>query len=189
MASVLESATEGVRKQLVPIDLLDDNGDIAFEEWEKRNQDLKLTRIDFDNVAELTAEDWIKIILYKNEAGLAKTKLFKELFLFCQRTGLHWDWKPYDRGPYSDEVNLGLEKLQTEKIISVETKKSRDNRIYKLHEIKIKGDTEKLWDMLPESFKEVISRLVQEFANKSHDEIIHYVYSAYPEFAILAKNN
>jgi len=187
MGNLLESATQGVRKQSAPINLLDDTGDIAFEEWEKRVRYVKLTHEDFDKIIELDPEDWIKIVLYRNEKGLATTKLFKELFLFCQRTGQKWDWMPYIHGPYSDKVEKGLEKLETEKIVTTETKISRDKRIYKLHEIKIKNDAKALWEMLPESFKEVIGDIIKEFGDISYDDMIHYVYSAYPEFAVSAK--
>lgn len=187
MSNLLEVATGGVRKQLVPINLLDDTDDISLNEWEKRKHCQKLTQKDFEKVIELSPEDWIKIILLKNNEGLATTKLFKELFLFCQRTGLRWDWIPYDRGPYSKDVQKSLEKLETEKIISTETKRSHDKRIYKLREIKIKTDAEKLWKILPESFKEAIDNIICEFSTKTYDDMIHYVYSAYPEFAVLAK--
>jgi|GEM_PF-3423834 len=189
MADLLAQATGGVRRQLEPIDLLDDTSDIAFEEWEKKKHYRELTQQDIDKIIELAVEDWIKIILLKNEKGIATTKLFKELFLFCQRTGLRWDWSPYDRGPYSKEVQEGLDKLESDKTISTATKLSRDKRIYKLREMKIKTDAEELWKILPNSFKEVVTNIVEEFSTKTHEEVIHYVYSAYPEFAIAAKTS
>lgn len=187
MNNLLETATKGARKQFAPIDLLDDTDDIAVGEWEKRKNCIKSVQKDCDKVLDLTPEDWIKLILYKNEKGIGTTKLFKELFLFCQRIDFIWDWRPFTYGPYSAIVEKSIDKLKAENIIIVETKQTKDKNICKLHEIKTIDEAEKLWHMLPDSFKQVISNITQEFEKKSYRETIHYVYSAYPEFAVLAK--
>ena len=168
----------------------DMSGVIAHREWEKRRESRERARNDIDKVMELSVQDWVQVFLYVNNDSMIKTPLFKELCLFGERTGLNdfgiFNWYPHSYGPHSKEVEQAIDDLIDRGVVEREVDRSSSGRIYKRYTLKSRAEVERLWKLLPKTIKDIIREIHREFRGKSLDEILTYVYSAYPEYTTKA---
>lgn len=168
------------------IDWKDESGLIAFRELEKRNQIRERTKKDILKVIDFTADDWILLLLYSNGGSLKRTSIFKFLCIFGERTGLNdiFGWYSHDCGTNSSPIENALQDLVSSNTLDLDIMKNQDGYIFKNFQIKDKDQAEFLWNLLPETIKNVLLDLREEFKDKRVDEIVDYTDDAYPEYVI-----
>jgi len=172
-------------------DLDDESGLIALHEWDKIKAYRKDVAEEMSKVLELSSADWVKALLFANEDKVVKIQLFKELFVFGERTGLNdsnlFEWYPHNFGPYSNVVAEGLEILKKENVVSEDRKiTKKEGNIYYLYGLKNSEDGKKIWGMLPKEIQKVMKATIEEIKGKPFAEIKKFVYNAYPHMAIKA---
>lgn len=172
------------------IDWKDESGVTAFRELKKRNRIKERTKEDLKKVIDFTPEDWILVLLHLNGNSLKKIALFKGLHIFGERTGLNdfgiFSWYPGDFGAYSDVVEDSLKYLWPDRL-ELQTGANPEGHIFKKYTIKDLDQAEKLCRLLPDSIKDVLIEMREEFKDKKANELINYAHDAYPEYAIKAK--
>jgi len=168
------------------IDWEDQSGLIAFRELKKRNTIRRKTEDDLKKVLDFTPEDWILVLLHLNGNSLNKTPLFKGLHIFGERTGLNdygiFSWYPSDFGAYSDVVEGSLKDLVPDRL-EHQIGNSVDGHVFKKYIIRDNEQAEKLCSLLPDSIKNVLLEMREEFKEKRATEIVNYAHDAYPEYA------
>ena len=171
------------------IDWEDDSGVIAFTEYQKKRKTRERIKDDISKVISLSPKDWILIFIHANKGGVLKVPLFKHLFIFSKRTGLDkmFNWYPGDYGPHCVDIENALDKLDEEGVIKMEIGTTANERIYKRYILKDTKRGEELWNLLPEKFKSVILEIISEFGDSDIEDLLHYTYSAYPEYAVKSK--
>lgn len=171
------------------IDWEDESGSIAFREWGKRNKTRRETKEDVKKLVSYTPEDWVLVLLHLNNS-LKKTPLFKQLHIFGERTGLNdfgvFSWYPHNFGAYSQVVEDALKDLTNSGKIELQMGISQDDHEFKNYVIRDNEQAEQLFSLLPESIKNVLLELREEFENKRAIEIVEYAHDAYPEYATKA---
>lgn len=172
------------------IDWEDESGSIAFREWEKRNDTRRKTKEDLEKVRDFTPDDWILMMLHANSNSLIKTPIFKQLFILGERTGLNdsgiFSWYPHDYGPHSVVIENTLDNLIFADKIDLQINETSDGHLYKNYVIKDSEHAKRLWNLLPDSIRDVLFELRDEFKDKSVKEMVDYVHNAYPEYATRA---
>lgn len=172
------------------IDWEDKSGLIAFREWEKRKEFRKRIAQDIKKVIDFTPNDWILLLLYINGNSMIKTPIFKQLYVFGERSGLNdfgvFSWYPYNYGAHSKVIENALDNLVFARKIDVQTGQTSNGHVFKNYINKDEKQARQLWELLPDSIKVVFIELRDEFLNIDVDEIVDYVHDAYPEYATKA---
>lgn len=175
------------------IDWEDESGSIAFKEWEKRNKSREKTKEDIEKVIDFTPEDWILVLLHLNGNSLKKTPLFKGLCIFGERTGLNdseiFSWYPHNYGAYSNVIEKALKDLVSFSKLELEMGKNEEGHVFYNYIIKDSEQAEYLYNLLPDSIKDVLLEMREEFKDKRAIEIVKYAHDAYPEYATKAIAN
>jgi hypothetical protein len=175
------------------IDWEDVSGSIAFKEWEKRDASREKTKEDIEKVIDFTPDDWILVLLHLNGNSLKKTPIFKQLCIFGERTGINdfdvFSWYPHKYGAHSKEVEAALEKLVSKDKLELKIGTNQDDHEFKNYIIKDNEQAEYLCELLPDSIKNVLLELKEEFEGKRVAEIVDFAHDAYPEYATKAIAN
>lgn len=121
-------------------------------------------------------------------ATFTPVQIQKLLFLIDMRLadktgGPHFDFKPYDYGPFDAEIYRALEFLASEEKVEIIEK---PNLRWKKYRLTASGneDGKSLLSNLPESASEYISRLATFVTSMSLEELVGTIYHAYPEMKI-----
>lgn len=175
------------------IDWKDESGSIAFREWEKRDESREKTKEDIEKVIDFTPDDWILVLLHLNGNSLKKTPIFKQLCIFGERTGINdfdvFSWYPHNYGAHSKEVEAALKNLVSFSKLELEMGKNEEGHVFYNYIIKDSAQAEYLCELLPESIKNVLLELKEEFEGKRVAEIVDFAHDAYPEYATKAIAN
>jgi uncharacterized protein YwgA len=167
----------------------EESGVLGFREWEKGRAVSKKVEKDLPKIAELDRKDLIELVLHANKKKMLKTRLYKELFLLSERTGISkimpFEWYPANYGPFSEKMAQDLEQLKKDGRIREKIIKNRNNMFE--YELIDAERTEKIWEKLPGSFKHALVEIAEEFKDKKVDEISHYIHVAYPKYATAVK--
>lgn len=119
--------------------------------------------------------------------SIETTKLMKYIFLNQQEgelIGIPHDFYPYHYGATADTVYTDFESLVDLKLIREQKQKKK--RLYKLNKI-MQEVIQKERDKLPQSVKDSINQIVQEYGGLKLNDLLIEVYAKYPEYAVKAK--
>ncbi|MDL5502269.1 MAG: hypothetical protein QSU88_03540, partial [Candidatus Methanoperedens sp.] len=97
-----------------------------------------------------------------------------------------FSWYPSDFGAYSDIVETSLKDLVPDKL-EHQVGEGKEGHPFKKYMIKDNEQAEKLCCLLPDSIKNVLLEMREEFKDKRATEIVKYAHDAYPEYAVKAK--
>lgn len=100
-----------------------------------------------------------------------------------QTKGPHFDFEPYDYGPFDKDVYLELEKLHLNGLVEILRPRGHGSRVYKLTD---KGfETGKRdFEKLPEDVRRYIREAVSFVQDLSFAELVSAIYKAYPEMRV-----
>jgi len=131
--------------------------------------------------------------IYYHQAMVQKpamvTVAMKSAFLLQQEAGLNlgYDFIPYKYGPFSKEVYEDIEELEKNLLVErVKPKKDIEMTEIRLIE-EFRDWTEKIIDSLPEDIKEIVKEYIEKYGKMELNELLDYVYSKYPEYAVISK--
>jgi len=159
----------------------------------------------------LSKPELVALLLYApgqtNKIGeevVGRTRLMKIIFLLLEEGGLSDEiskkatFKPYKYGPFDAEFYDAIEALKELKVIE-ETPVSEDeleisdidepydvNTVYKLTPVGI-AKVQRIVDELSPDVIRKITNYKSIYTNKPLVEILHYVYSKYPEYATVSE--
>lgn len=117
------------------------------------------------------------------------TVVMKHMFLLQRekRASLGYQFAPYKFGPFSKEVYEDVEALEKEMLV-IRTKPSK--KIEKQETAIDEESTDevaKILESIPKGKKEAVKEVVDKFGPMGFEELLDYVYSKYPEFAVESK--
>ena len=174
-----------VQNQLM---LEDKEGEIVFEELEKIKEARKLSQTELDKLIDFGLDEWVQIFLRVCNKPLKKIVLFKELFIFGERTGLNKEgqlsWYVGNFGPHSTELEKTLDTLIGKEIVKYDIKIiDKNNEILQKNYSLSKSDyADKLLKVLPSNIKKIIGDISNQFSDMTSNDVKKYVYFAYPKF-------
>lgn len=135
-------------------------------------------------------DKWIILILGLLHGIKGKTRFMKLLFLWRfdlgHRTGNFFKFKPYNFGPYSEDVEQDLKELQDDNLVHQESvpynegDHGEDRFEYSLTPEGDKISQELLKDLSSDE-RETLEKL-KTFDEMSLDQLLEYVYRKYPRF-------
>jgi len=135
----------------------------------------------------MTKKDWVLLLInFAGEKGLSPLKLQKSVFLLSKN--LHEDLSkdfynfiPYNYGPFSKEIYTDIDILDSEGLIKILEFKDRKWPEYHITSKGVKK-SEKLILHLDDKTKKYLEKLVNWVNSLSFLELIHIIYSNYPEY-------
>ena len=114
--------------------------------------------------------------LYLLWKPLSRLHITKSLFLFTQENqNKIYDFHPYLRWPFSEVVFLDLRKLDEKKILS-----NWEHAVSIVDATTIK----KIINSIPSEYIYALQQIISKYGNMKDDELMEYVYTKYPYFAI-----
>lgn len=128
---------------------------------------------------------WIIVALAKaGEAGLNAVQLQKVLFLLGDRRkkavgGAFYKFKPYNYGPFSQEVYGDADRMMGEGLIELDTSHGPSRRTYHLTEAG-KALAKRLEKELPADGVKYLTDTVAWAQRLSFEQLIRAIYEAYP---------
>lgn len=131
----------------------------------------------------------------RNEPVDGKTRLMKLIFLLDRESESSYpllhirSFKPHYYGPFSPDVSAALDSLLSYEYVfvrKVTTSSDRDLPIFSLTD---RGVTvaEDSWRKLPTDAKRDIFSIKNAYNGMSMTQLLHYVYSTYPEYTTRSK--
>lgn len=100
-----------------------------------------------------------------------------------QTGGQHFNFEPYDYGPFDKDVYLELETLKEEGLVEILKTYSHGSRIYKLTDEGLKtgsGD----FDKLSKPVQQYICAVVEFVRSLTFAQLVSTIYEAYPEMRV-----
>jgi uncharacterized protein YwgA len=137
---------------------------------------------------------WLLAIVYAANHIEGITRLQKYAFLAAKRIkgithlGFYDDWKPSNYGPFSQELASDLNEVIKRDLVTDRPKPNKYG--YKISMLEpTKSATSYITELKsrhPRHYEE-IRKLVTIYQSKRLIDVLHHVYSLYPEFAIQSK--
>ncbi len=118
-----------------------------------------------------------------NEPVAGRTKLMKELFLLQQRdkkVAPRYDFKPYDYGPFSQQIWSDLEELKVRGLIDSENLYPGETYFLTPRGVAV---ARVLWSHEDPKTLERIFDIKVRFNRMPLSQLLSYVYSSYPQYA------
>jgi type I restriction enzyme S subunit len=116
------------------------------------------------------------------------TTLMKYLFLLqmegTARYRHFYHFVPYHYGPFAKEVYADLEKLEQERLVSVQRSSDEEKILISLTD---PGKAEAALAELPEDLRQDVGRIVDTYGELDHHGLLETVYAKYPAFARKSK--
>ena len=100
-----------------------------------------------------------------------------------QTKGPHFNFKPYDYGPFDKDVYLELENLRSDGLAEILMPRSHGSRIYKLTDKGLETGARN-FEKLPEDIRRYICESVNFVRSLSFAELVSAIYKAYPEMRV-----
>ena len=100
-----------------------------------------------------------------------------------QTNGPHFNFEPYDYGPFDKDVYLELENLQSDGLAEILMPSGPGSRIYKLTDEGFRTG-ERSFEELPEDIRRYIGEAVNFVRSLSFAELVSAIYKAYPEMRV-----
>ena len=94
--------------------------------------------------------------------------------------GPHFDFKPYDYGPFDKQVYLELEQLKDRELVEISMSNGHGLRTYRLTREGYKIGKRSL-KKLPKPVQQYISNVIDFVCSLSFAELVSAIYQAYPE--------
>lgn len=143
----------------------------------------------------LTPEDWVLIFIYAGHNRAAKNPAINGMLMFTKQFFVfvtevksdlqeHFNFIPFDYGPYSFVLTQIINDLVNEDYIVVE--KSDDRQDFILTNKGVEK-AEMLSKNLDEKTKQTLENLRREATQLGYRGVLRYVYSRYPEYTTASK--
>ena len=110
----------------------------------------------------------------------------QKLFFLLDRTipdhigGPYFDFKPYDYGPFDEQVYSELEQLKAYELVEISTLNDSGLRTYRLTKKGVEKGKE-LLEQLSEPIQRYINEVISFVCSLSFAELVSAIYQAYPE--------
>lgn len=142
----------------------------------------------------ISIDEWILIILYaqKEKPITGKLMFVKQAFLLAQDVfpliKNKFEFYPASFGPYSKNFAKAVNELIKGGSISLETKEEGDNIIFRFR-LSEKGEeiAKEAFEKLTEKEQNIIKRKRKGWDQLGYRGIVRFVYTKYPEYAVLSK--
>lgn len=100
-----------------------------------------------------------------------------------QTGGRHFDFEPYDYGPFDKDVYLELETLEEKGLVEILKTYSHGSRIYKLTDEGLKVGSEN-FNEFSKPVQQYICAVVEFVHSLSFAQLVSAIYEAYPEMRV-----
>ena len=97
--------------------------------------------------------------------------------------GGHFDFQPYDYGPFDKEVYQTLDALQARGLVEIASPNGRGVRLYRLSETGIREAAEPL-KRVPEYIKTYARSVADWIRPLSFTQVVSAIYAQYPEMKV-----
>ena len=100
-----------------------------------------------------------------------------------QTDGPHFNFEPYDYGPFDKQVYLKLEQLRDLELVEISTLDGHGLRTYRLTNEGQKIGENSLKE-LPKPIQRYVSKVVEFVCSLSFAQLVSAIYQAYPEMSV-----